>query len=292
MKKKSLLILLATILTHLSAFSVNTAEKKMAIEGRTWWYKCQSYRYPCEQEFGIRIGEEVTIDGEKWNKVKLYMYDEPHHPDSTSAIKADTATIGYIKDDGRTVSSQAVYSPEYCESLSDSWFFQDKNIVNSIYTFGEIDSEGFYGSNDNIFGIQSYTIKNISEVINSGNSYREFHCVSDQRGLLYDTYEYIEGIGHPEFFMLLPYHVEFACFPKWGDPELAYVTDGDDNHVIYEAAGCKKIWELAGVEAVTVDSDNSQPEWYTLQGVKIDEPTAPGVYVRRTGSRTEKVAVK
>ena len=117
MKRKSLLILLATVLTQLTTTFASAGEKKLAVEGRTWWYKCQSYRYPCEQEFGIRIGEEVTIDGEKWNKVNLYMYDEPHHPDSTSAIKADTATIGYIKDDGRTVSSQAVYSPEYSSKI-------------------------------------------------------------------------------------------------------------------------------------------------------------------------------
>lgn len=101
-----------------------------------------------------------------------------------------------------------------------------------------------------------------------------------------------QGIGHPKYFMLLPFHNDYACMLRWDVPELTYVTDGDDNHVIYEAAGGIKIWELAGVEAVAVDNDDAQPEWFTLQGLKIDSPTAPGVYIRRTRSRTEKVVVK
>ena len=296
MKRKSLLILLATVLTQLTTSFAYAGEKKMAIEGRTWWYKSQFVAYPKEQEFGIRIGEEVTIDGEKWNKVNLYMYDEPHHPDSISGVKTDSLTIGYIKDDGVNISTKTIIKPVNCEALADTRFFDlYLNAENTVYTFGEIGSQGFYGNqNDDLS--QFYSIKKITELSNSGNTYRVFQGIGQKNesgfGYLNVPYEYIEGIGHPTYFMMLPFHDDLMCLLRWGVPELAYVTDGDDNHVIYEAAGGKKIWELAGVEAVTMDSDNSQPEWYTLQGVKIDEPTAAGVYIRRTGSRSEKVVVK
>ena len=296
MKRKNLLILLAAIFTQLTTISATAGEKKLAIEGRTWWYKSYFMAYPKVQEFGIRIGEEVTVDGEKWNKVKLYMYDEPHHPDSISGVKTDSLTIGYIKDDGVNISTKTIIKPVNCEALADTRFFDlYLNIENSVYSFGEIGSQGFYGNQLDSFS-QFYLINNITELSNSGNTFRVFHVIGQENelgfGYLTDTYEYIEGIGDPKYFMMLPFHDDYINMLRWDVPELAYVTDGDDNHVIYEAAGGKKLWELAGVEAVTVDSDNSQPEWFTLQGVKIDEPTATGVYIRRTGSRSEKVVVK
>ena len=296
MKRKTLLILLAAIFTQLTTISATAAEKKLAIEGRTWWYKSQFMAYPKEQEFGIRIGEEVTIDGEIWNKVTLCMYKEAHHPDSTATIKTDTLTVGYIKDDGINISTKTIIKPVNCEALADTRFFDlYLNIENSVYSFGEIGTQGFYGNqNDDLS--QFYLINNITELSNSGNTFRLFHVISQENehgfGYLTDTYEYIEGIGDPTYFMMLPFHNDYTTLLRWGEPKLAYVTDGDDNHVIYEAAGGKKLWELAGIEAVTVDSDNAQPEWFTLQGVKIDEPTATGVYIRRTGSRSEKVVVK
>ena len=296
MKRKTLLILLAAIFTQLTTISATAAEKKLAIEGRTWWYKSQFMAYPKEQEFGIKIGEEVTVDGEKWNKVTLCMYNEAHHPDSTATIKTDTLTVGYIKDDGINISTKTTIKPVNCEALADTRFFDlYLNAENTDYTFGEIGSQGFYGNqNDGLS--QFYSINKITELSNSGNTYRVFQGIGQKNesgfGYLNIPYEYIEGIGHPKYFMMLPFHNDYTTLLRWGEPKLAYVTDGDDNHVIYEAAGGKKLWELAGIEAVTVDSDNAQPEWFTLQGVKIDEPTATGVYIRRTGSRSEKVVVK
>lgn len=43
------------------------------------------------------------------------------------------------------------------------------------------------------------------------------------------------------------------------------------------------------VETVTDDCDGAEPEWYTLQGVRVAEP-GRGVYIRRVGGRAAKVA--
>lgn len=75
-------------------------------------------------------------------------------------------------------------------------------------------------------------------------------------------------------------------------PELTYVTEGEDNHVIFEAAGGEKLWEMAGVESVVADPQAGAVRWFNLQGVAISSPDAPGLYIRRTGSKSEKVLVR
>ena len=85
--------------------------------------------------------------------------------------------------------------------------------------------------------------------------------------------------------------------PGWGiGPRqpmlLRYVTDMDYN-IIYEGIGGVKAWELepSGVEDVAIDSHEAV-EWYTIGGVKVSEPSAPGAYIRRSGSTAEKVIVR
>ena len=46
--------------------------------------------------------------------------------------------------------------------------------------------------------------------------------------------------------------------------------------------------ETGGVGCVDADA-TEHVEWYTLQGVRIPAPEAPGVYIRRQGDKTCKV---
>ncbi len=75
--------------------------------------------------------------------------------------------------------------------------------------------------------------------------------------------------------------------------KLRYVTDKDYN-ILYEQEGGVKLWdEMAGVSNVAVDgSYDSEPSWYNMQGVKVAEPTSPGIYIRKAGNNTAKVVVK
>ena len=296
MKRKTLLILLAAIFTQLTTISATAAEKKLAVEGRTWWYKSEQRIVGNTQEYGIRIGEEVTIDGERWNKVKLHMYTAPHLSDIEGTIVNDTVTFAYMKDDGCSITLRGTdEAPErMIESLYFYLFLQEGYY--STYKFGEIGDMAKFGSER---FKETYVIEDIDTIENSGHSYKLYKArftddpTADYNFILKnEPFDFIEGIGHPSNLFLFPFLGGSNSMIGWQEPELAYVTEGDDNHVIYEAAGGKKLWELAGIEAVTVDSDNAQPEWFTLQGVKIDEPTATGVYIRRTGSRSEKVVVK
>ena len=40
----------------------------------------------------------------------------------------------------------------------------------------------------------------------------------------------------------------------------------------------------SGVEYIPEAVDNAETEWYTLQGLKIDRPTEPGIYIARGGN--------
>lgn len=55
-----------------------------------------------------------------------------------------------------------------------------------------------------------------------------------------------------------------------------------------------KVDELQGIEGLPADSgiDESQAEYYTLDGRRIAKPTASGLYLRRTAGRTTKLIVK
>ena len=76
-------------------------------------------------------------------------------------------------------------------------------------------------------------------------------------------------------------------------PCLRYVTDADNN-ILYEHIGGLKLWELteSGVEDAWVESESADVQWYTLDGLKITEPTSAGIYIRRQGSKTQKVVVR
>jgi hypothetical protein len=47
-----------------------------------------------------------------------------------------------------------------------------------------------------------------------------------------------------------------------------------------------------GVEDIAVDGDNAEAEYFNLNGVRVTGDLAPGLYIRRTPAKTEKVIVK
>lgn len=50
---------------------------------------------------------------------------------------------------------------------------------------------------------------------------------------------------------------------------------------------------ISGIGEVAAEADSAAATmWYTIHGIRVAEPTVPGVYVKVTGSRSEKVLVK
>lgn len=49
---------------------------------------------------------------------------------------------------------------------------------------------------------------------------------------------------------------------------------------------------VTGVEDVVfdgADADDSETEYYNLQGIRVHQPLAPGIYIRRQGNVVTKV---
>ena len=44
----------------------------------------------------------------------------------------------------------------------------------------------------------------------------------------------------------------------------------------------------ASIDGIATDNDNAPVEYYNLQGIRVDNP-AGGIFIRRQGSRVEKV---
>ncbi|MGM9827439.1 MAG: hypothetical protein ACI30O_04520 [Muribaculaceae bacterium] len=288
--------LLANAFDYSASDNQSVSPKKLAVEGRTWWYTgARRSGVDAKQEWGIRIGEEVTINDEVWNAVDICMYTDEHKTDEVPAIHNEPMTIGYIKDDGRTVCAMSKYEGPVINALRDFYCISSSEPY-YLYTFGDVSEKCILGYSD-----QSgfpYVIKEIREITNSGIKYRYFEADGYDNG--YNDFfpsrdgkfVFIEGIGHPDLFLLSPHMGGTTSFAGFTDPHLTYVTEGDDNHVIFEAAGGAKLWEMSGVESVVADPETGVEQWFNLQGVSISQPSAPGLYIRRIGSKTEKILVR
>jgi hypothetical protein len=47
-----------------------------------------------------------------------------------------------------------------------------------------------------------------------------------------------------------------------------------------------------GVEDIAVDGDNAEAEYYNLNGVRVTGDLAPGLYIRRTANKAQKVVIR
>ena len=90
---------------------------------------------------------------------------------------------------------------------------------------------------------------------------------------------------------------------KWGMPDVCHYKDGDNVRKVYNVyfQGENKnyclTWEVKGDESgisdIVSDGDNAPAEWFNLQGVRVSgDNLAPGIYIKRQGSKTVKVLVK
>jgi hypothetical protein len=43
------------------------------------------------------------------------------------------------------------------------------------------------------------------------------------------------------------------------------------------------------VDDIIADAPDADAQYYNLQGIRVPAPTAPGLYIRRSGTRTTKI---
>lgn len=87
-----------------------------------------------------------------------------------------------------------------------------------------------------------------------------------------------------------------ATFEKLNDPKAYTLTGGTAGTkytiVIDWEARTVGVRNVSGIDAVEIEEVSGPVEYYTLQGVRLSEPTAPGIYIRRQGSTASKVIIR
>lgn len=81
---------------------------------------------------------------------------------------------------------------------------------------------------------------------------------------------------------------------KGQDGDLQWnITEPGDYTIVADLRNNTLTVTRSGANSVDiVATDAAAPEYYTLQGVRVETPTAPGLYIRRCGNTATKVAVR
>lgn len=292
----------------------------MVVEGRTWWQEVEGrtghfLNYPyVKHELGLSIGSEVMIDGVKWNKVYMNTFRDLDKVKDGIILDEDEGLLAYIREQDRKVYCKLLDDSEYTGRIKnilgkdvfayrDPWYLmtaESPNDVMLIYDFNRVDA--ILGTLDTewpYYGYEQCRYVSDCEIQNSGRTYRShkyFHMV-DQSVYDDEVVECVEGIGMTKSVWL----GDNIFFLPLLDPELTnfqpmllrYVTD-KENNIIFEQEGGTKLWtEVSGVGNVSADRvAEGETLWYNLQGVRVDCPTMPGVYIQKSGNSTKKVMVK
>lgn len=108
----------------------------------------------------------------------------------------------------------------------------------------------------------------------------------------------ITSIGNGEEYSFnelfyAPFGVALSGMQKYEAPKLRYVTDGDENTVIYTGKGGFRLWDnYNGVESVITEGESvsaADVRYYNLQGQPVSDPRPGGMYIRMDGGRATKV---
>lgn len=275
----------------------NLETEPMFKQGRTWWYTADRGVFGYKEEFAVTIKGTTIINDKAWNEVWLVMNKNYSRVDGSFVSASDEPVlICYMREENGIVYTKSAETiknvPVYgiCDWTSpyfDSTCDEGEMIV---YDFNadvdETFTTGLVNSDEKI----TFKTTSIEEITNSGHKY-ELHKAELIEGLADDGLDYIAGIGEIKFKMFFdPYGMACSCITRAECPFLRYVTDGE-NEIIYEGIGGLKLWEATGVADVVAGS-NAPVRWHNLQGIEVESPTTPGVYIRSQGNECRKIAVE
>ncbi|MCM1033507.1 MAG: hypothetical protein NC405_07095 [Odoribacter sp.] len=282
-------------------------------EGRTWWYHGyrMSGRLPHEDyEYGIRIGAKAEIDGVEWHSIDLVFWADKEYDATEWNYSEPDKHLSYIREDGDAV--YVLFEPESLREYENigfstmdlsSWncFMEGENIREvKIYGFGPATEMIQLGNDEHVFTCK---IEEVTEMESHGYRYTVFTASStdmpcanfgepwyyaDKIGVLAEN----EWMGSQGLFFA-PLGSELASIGTQRRGTLRYVTEGDDNEIIYEGTGGTKAWagEL-GVKDLEMTATPGATRWFNMQGVEIPVPEAAGIYVKVSAGGAEKVVVQ
>lgn len=288
-----------------------TNVKTMTVEGRTWWYELGGMNDEeastfVRGEIGLTISGTKEIDGNTWHLIKMRMGADVILANNEIIQKYNSdKPIALIRQNGNDV---YVMADESCSRELDCLFnSENPPIIYSrptmICRFGELadiltiyDTDEFpitYKIIDKIYGTEDKPISSVCEIV--GDHFNKHQRFTISEGLGLTSRGNVTDPGLSELFFA-PFSYALSGIHKYGIPQLRYVTDGDENAVIYTAKGGYRLWDhYTGVERVVADGDGGDAVdvlYYNLQGQPVSDPQPGGMYIRVDGGRATKVIAK
>lgn len=314
MKHSLFLLLLPFLACTPKASAVGTSPQMpanaMVVEGQTWWYKSLlpalgTSRPQSTNEFGITIGPEVEIDGALWHQINL-IADGHVASDNTLTVDATDICLSYIREDNSGVHVMLDFELlERTDITRDfigtspwsGYYTDDKRAEVKMYDAHPADTYSIGTDAEPVI----WHVQSRKTITNSGLQYDQLQLVDCEDhssnfgfGILEPTIT--EGIGYSgkdfgELFFF-PFSMITAGTGDRIPAFLRYVTDSTGN-IIYEGQSGLRLWEHTdAVGSVTVDATDGAGIWFNLQGMPVEKPSQPGVYIVRRGGTIEKRVVR
>lgn len=262
-----------------------------AVPGKTWWYQNRKGAINEIAYYGITVGETEDVNGESWNPIYISHFEIVK--DNIEVINSnDSIPLGYIKEEGNQIYSLFRNKDLSLDYLGFRPFLNPENnddyFKYSIYNFGEIGDESYFGDEDEY---AKYVIKDIQEVENSGNIFKAYYIdwtdINYRSGftLLGTSKRYIESVGYDNRLFFMPESGDVSSSISYNAPDLLYVTNPDQS-ILYKVDDGKE-----SIDNVAIENEYSTIEWYDLNGRKIKEPSIHGVYIKKIGQQVGKYII-
>ena len=115
-----------------------------------------------------------------------------------------------------------------------------------------------------------------------GQATRNEFLVVDDNGGRYATFSSDDRKGDPSRFTVYP-----------GNPDILFIqyTAGSSAYALPFKNPSEPVEGMNAIENVSGDSEQAQPEYYNLQGLKVSNPSTPGIYIKKTGNTTTKIQI-
>lgn len=298
---KAVLVIAFALLSFVCKAADTDSYRPVVEVGKTWWYSQYSRSWPRHNvEYGLTIGESTEIEGKEWYPVSTRMYLEEY--DGDIIVNKDAITVAYVREEDGVLYS---WLPDF-----DTWNFQPVRCYEeprSVDCLREITMFDFKLAEGDEFqyhpgGYEDETypavVDSKSEIESVGSKFNTFkikyYLDNDKKKLTAENGTSVEGVGSitDMFYYYMAPRCDCSGFDAFSDPLLRYVTDAEDN-VVFEHYGGMKLWlEYNSVNAPECPNVESAV-LHNLQGVQVaPESVSPGIYIRVSGDKAEKVVVK
>lgn len=236
--------------------------------------------------------EEATIEdpdpaqGVTFNAVGMNPSGDFGTVTTPFVLDMDTKTITLANFLGTT--STIVCDLEFViENMSDGQLYNTKyNIV----------PKSGVTENGNIYGDKLYDVAGLSEITFTKDGVNVMKLENVQlmfsQSYSVDCIVYASGKYEVTLFVTGDYYLWNTDTNSWGDKNPNQY--GSKGYVNLEYTGSLNGGDESGIEDIVTDNvdENAPVEYYNLQGIRLSEPAAGQIVIRRQGSKVSKILVR